>query len=226
MSDKLTQEFDLYYGENKNFTETFKDRSQTIQTDKTLSRVGKHEQTTLLTAEHVTNVDGLHDRFKKEFGGRVGTIGDVVNGTKKDPVLDSIKRRFGLGENLNSDETNRLLLHEMREQKSLTQKSNFQGMLYTSPLEQVRKTVQSLSDAGDSVKLEWVKEIADLKGEDTLSKTIGAQIEGVKDSKLSDEQKNLKAIGLRIEKEMKLFDYSIQRAKKGDFVDVRNDEVQ
>jgi len=44
MSDKLQQDFDLYYAELKNFTEDFKSRSQAVETDKLLSRAGRHEQ--------------------------------------------------------------------------------------------------------------------------------------------------------------------------------------
>jgi len=38
MSDKLQEDFNIYYLELKNFTENFKDNSHGIETDKLLSR--------------------------------------------------------------------------------------------------------------------------------------------------------------------------------------------
>lgn len=225
MSDKLVEDFDLYYAELKNFTEGFKTGSQQVETDKMLSRVGKSEKIAELKAEHFKNVDGLAERFQTEFDGRVLNIKDNVEGEKKDPVFDSIKRRFSKGESLSSEESNKLLLSEMRETKEIMRKSSFQNMLSTADIEQLKKTAQTLNDSKDVEKLEWLKELVSLKGEGVLSNTLQAQIEGLKDSQLSDEQRNLKAISERIEKGKKLFEYSIERSKTGIFVDARNDEV-
>ena len=92
MSDKLRKEFDLYYKELENFTGHYKTGSQKVETDKTLSRVGKHEKAELLKQEHFKNVDSLAERFQIEFDKRVLDINDFVNGKKKDPVLDVIKK--------------------------------------------------------------------------------------------------------------------------------------
>jgi len=73
--------------------------------------------------------------------------------------------------------------------------------------------------------LEWLQEIASLKGEETLSNTLQAQINGVRDSQLSDEQRNLQTVPEKIKKGVKLFEYSLERSKKGDFIDARQDEV-
>lgn len=113
----------------------------------------------------------------------------------------------------------------MRETKEIMRKSSFQNMLSTADIEQLKKTAQTLNDSKDVEKLEWLKELVSLKGEGVLSNTLQAQIEGLKDSQLSDEQRNLKAISERIEKGKKLFEYSIERSKTGIFVDARNDEV-
>jgi len=227
MSDKLRKEFDLYYKELENFTGHYKTGSQKVETDKTLSRVGKHEKAELLKQEHFKNVDSLAERFQIEFDKRVEDIGNFVQGKKKDAVLDVIKKKFSKGESLSSDESNRLLLHEMQENKNIMRKSNFQNMLSTADIEQLKKTAQTLNDSGDVEKLEWLKESVSFKGDSVLSNSLAGQIDGIKTSNLSDEQRNLKAISKRIQKETKLFQYSVERSRKGDFVDVRNnDEVQ
>lgn len=225
MSDKLAEDFNLYYAELKNFTEHFKDDSQKIKTNKMLSRSGKHEKSELLKAEHLKNVNDLGERFQVEFGERVSKIGRYVRGEKKDPVLDSIKERFSKGEDISSDESSRLLLHEMGENKSIMRKSNFQGMLVNSDEKQLRKTAQALSDGEDVEKMEWLKELVSLKGDSVLSNSLEAQINGIKDSQMSDEQLNLKNVSERIAKGVKLFEYSLERSKRGDFIDARQDEV-
>jgi len=224
MSDKLKLDFDIYYKELENFTGHFKTSSQQIETDKLLSRAGKFEQVEKIKAEHLKSVNDLAERFQVEFGERVSKIGRYVRGEKKDPVLDSIKKRFSKGEDISSDESSRLLLHEMQENKDIMRKSSFQNMLSTADIEQVKKTAQTLNDSKDVEKLEWLQELAELKGEQVLANTIFSQAEGIRTSNLNDEQKNLKGVSERIQKETKLFQYSVERSKKGDFVDVRNND--
>ena len=227
MSDRLEQDFDLYYKELENFTGHLKTGSQKVETDKMLSRAGKFEQVEKIKAEHLKSVNDLGERFQIEFGERVSKIGRYVRGEKPDPVLDSIKRRFSKGEDISSEESNKLLLSEMRETKDIMRKSNFQNMLSSADEKQLRKTAQSLSDSQDVEKLEWLKEIASLRADGVFSGTIQAQIEGLRDATLNDEQRNLKAISERIEKGVKLFEYAIERSKTGVYVDARqNDEVQ
>ena len=114
----------------------------------------------------------------------------------------------------------------MRESKVLKHKSNFQGMLYTASIEQLRKTAQSLSDSQDVEKMEWLKELVSLRGDDLLSNSLAGQIDGIRTANLNDEQLNLKKVSERIEKQMKLFQYSLEKSKTGIFIDVRNDEIQ
>jgi len=224
MSDKLKLDFDIFYLELKNFTETFKNKSQAVETDKLLSRAGKHGKIDELKAEHLKNVSDLSERFQVEFDERVSKIGRYVRGEKKDAVLDSIKARFSKGESLSGDETNRLLLHEMRENKTIMKKSNFQNMLSGSNVDQLKKTAQTLNDSKDVEKLEWLQEITTLKGEEILSNSLAGQIDGLRTANLDDEQRNLKGVSERIQKETKLFQYSLERSRKGDFVDVRNND--
>ena len=143
----------------------------------------------------------------------------------KTEVLDSIQKRFSKGEDISSDESSRLLLHEMRENKLLMRKSNFQNMLSSADEKQLRKTAQSLSDGEDIEKLGWLQEVASLRGDELLSNSLAGQIDGIKTASLSEEQQNLKAISERIKKGMQLFNYSIERGKMGVFVDARQDEV-
>ena len=225
MSDKLKQDFDLYYAELENFTGHFKTGSQKIETDKMLSKVGKSEKISELKQEHLKSVNDLAERFQAEFGGRVSNIKDSLSGKKKDVALDAIKKKFLKGGNLSSDETNRLLLHGMGETKTIMEKSNFQQMLSGADTEQVRKTAQTLNDSQDIEKLTWLQELAELKGEQVLANTIFSQAEGIRTSNLNDQQRNLKAISERIQKETKLFQYSLERSKRGDFIDARQDEV-
>lgn len=226
MSDKLSEEFDLYYAELRNFTEDFKSRSQAVQTDKLLSSSGKNEQVEKLKAEHFKNVDSLAERFHNDFGKRLVAINDFVNGKKNTAGLDSIKRRFSKGDDISSDESSRLLLHEMQENKLLMKKSNFQNMLSNADEKQVKKTSQTLADNQDVEKLEWLQELTSLKGDSVLSNTIAAQADGIRDSQMSDEQRNLKGVSEKIERGVKLFNYSIERSRTGIFIDARNDEVK
>jgi len=39
------------------------------------------------------------------------------------------------------------------------------------------------------------------------------------------EQRNLKGVSERIQKGVKLFQYSLERSKRGDFIDAKQDEV-
>ena len=125
MSDKLKQDFDLYYKELENFTGNFKASSQKVETDKMLSRAGKFEQVEKLKGEHFKNVDELRGRFTKDFEGRQKRIGDILNGKKKNADLDSIKRRFSKGEDLSTDQQNRLIIHGLAENKQLMAKKQF-----------------------------------------------------------------------------------------------------
>ena len=227
MSDKLRQDFDLYYKELENFTGHYKNGSQQIETDKMLSKVGKSEKISELKQEHLKSVNDLAERFQAEFGGRVSNIKDSLSGKKKDVALDAIKKKFLKGGNLSSDETNRLLLHGMGETKTIMEKSNFQQMLSGADIEQIRKTTQSLADNKDIEQLTWLKELTDLRGQELLSSTIQAQVDGIRDEGLSEEQKSLKIVSEKIEKGKKLFEYSLERSKTGIFVDARSDdEVQ
>jgi len=225
MSDKLTEDFDIFYVELENFTNRFKTSSQQIETDKMLSRSGKHEKSELLKAEHLKNINDLGERFQIEFDKRVLNIENSLNGKKKNAVLDSIKERFSKGESLSGDETNRLLLSEMQENKTIMKKSSFQNMLANADEKQIRKTAQSLSDGSDIEKLEWLQELASLRGNDMISNSLAGQIDGIKDANLNDEQRNLKGVSERIQKGVKLFQYSLERSKRGDFIDARQDEV-
>jgi len=223
MSDRLKQDFDIYYKELENFTGHYKTSSQKIETDKMLSRVGKHEKAELLKQEHFKNVDSLAERFTAEFAKRVSNIGRHVRGEKNDPVLDSIKKKFSKGESLSGDESNRLLLHSMMENKEIMRKSNFQNMLSMADEKQLKKTAQSLSDGKDIERLSWLQEVASLRGNDMISNSLQAQVDGIKTASLNDEQRNLKIVSERIQKGVKLFTYSIERSKRGDFVDARKD---
>jgi len=224
MSDKLTQDFDIYYKELENFTGHFKTGSQRIETDKMLSRSGKFGQVEEIKASHLESVSDLDTRFHNDFGKRLVDINDFVDGKKKDVALDSIKEKFSRGESLSGDETNRLLLHEMMENKDIMRKSNFQNMLANADEKQLRKTAQTLADNKDVEKLGWLQESVSLRGEESLLNSLAGQIDGIKTANLNDEQLNLKGVSEKIEREMKLFEYSIERSKKGDFVDVRNND--
>ena len=226
MPDKLEQDFNLFYIEANNFNSGFTARKHEVETDKMLSRAGKFEQVEKIKTEHLKNVNNLGERFQADFGERLSKIGRYVRGEKPDPVLDSIQKRFTKGESLSSEESNKLLLSEMRETKDIMRKSNFQNMLSTADIEQVKKTAQTLNDSKDVEKLTWLQESVSLKGDSVLSNSLAGQIEGLKDSQLSDEQRNLKAISERIEKGMELFNYTLERLRTGVFIDARNDEIQ
>ena len=223
MSDKLRQDFDLYYKELENFTGHYKNGSQQIETDKMLSKVGKSEKISELKQEHLKNVNDLAERFNSDFDERVRNLNDRVEGKKHDSILDSIKKKFLKGGNLSSDETNRLLLYGMGETKTIMEKSNFQQMLSGADIEQIRKTTQSLADNKDIEQLTWLKELTDLGGQELLSSTIQAQVDGIRDEGLSEEKKSLKIVSEKIEKGIKLFEYSLERSKTGVFVDARQD---
>lgn len=226
MSDKLAEDFDIYYLELKNFTEGFKTGSQKIETDKMLSRSGKNEKTEQLRTEHLKKVNNLNERFNSDFGKRLQSLDDRLSGKKTDAVLDVIKKKFSNGESISSDESNRLLLNEMKETKTIMRKSSFQNMLSTADIEQLRKTAQTLADNKDIERMEWLQELASLEGEEILSNTIQAQINSVKDSQMSDEQRDFQKLSERIQKGMKLFQYSLERSKTGVYVDARQDEIQ
>ena len=223
MLDELAEDFNIYYAELKNFTERFRDNSHEIESDKLLSRAGKFGQVEKLKTSHLKNINDLGERFNSDFGKRLVDIDDRVKGVKRDPVLDSIKKKYLKGEDISSDESSKLLLLEMRETKTIMRKSNFQNMLSNADNEQVRKTAQSLNDSKDVEKLIWLKELTDLKGQELLSNTMQAQINGIRDEGLSEEQKSLKIVSEKIEKGIKLFEYSLERSKTGVFVDARQD---
>jgi len=225
MSDKLQEDFNIYYLELKNFTENFKTSSQAVETDKLLSRAGKFEQVEKLRAEHLKSVDDLGERFRADFEGRQQRIKNILNGKKNNVDLEYIKSRFSKGESLSGDETNRLLLHEMSENKTIMRKSSFQNMLANADNEQVRKTAQTLSNSQDVERLGWLQEMASLRGEEVLSKSLAGQIKSIRTETYTDEQKNYQELGERIEKGRKLFTYSIEKSKTGTFMDVRQEEI-
>jgi len=225
MSGKLEQDFDIYYAELRNFTEGFKTSSQEIETDKMLSRAGKFEQIEKLKAEHLKSVNELGERFQGDFDKRVSNIERSLNGKKKNAVLDSIERRFSKGEDISSDESSQLLLHGMSENRLLMRKSGFQNMLSSADEKQLRKTAQSLSDNQDTEKLEWLREMVSLRGDEAFSSTIQAQVDGIRDANLNDEQLKMKQLSERIERGVKLFQYSVERSKTGVYMDVRQEEI-
>jgi hypothetical protein len=225
MPDKLKADFDLYYKELENFTGHFKTSSQAVETDKLLSRAGKHEQVEQLKASHLKSVNDLNERFTTDFGKRLENIDRKLSGKKTDAVLNSIQKRFSKGENISSEETSRLLLHEMRETKDIMRKSSFQNVLANADEKQLRKTAQALSDGSDIEKLEWLQEIAGLKGDDLLSNSLAGQIGGIKTASLTAEQQNLKTVSEKIERGVKLFKYSIERSKTGIFIDARSEDI-
>jgi len=226
MSDKLQEDFDIYYAEADNFNKGYNSRKHEVETNKLLSRAGKSEKVGKLEAEHFKNVNDLGERFNGEFGGRLTKIDDYVNDRRPDPVLESIEKRFIKGETLSTDETNKLLISEMRENKLLLRKSAFQNMLSNSDSKQIRKTAQSLNDNQDIERLGWLQELASFRGDDMLSNSLEAQLNGVRDSTLSEEKKNLQEVAKKIEKGVRLFNYTLERLKTGVFVDARNDEVK
>jgi len=58
-----------------------------------------------------------------------------------------------------------------------------------------------------------------------LSNSLAGQIEGIRTFQLTDEQRNLKGVSERIQKGVKLIQYSLERSERGDFIDARQDEV-
>jgi len=148
-----------------------------------------------------------------------------VNGTAPDKRIEGIQSRLKKGEDLSTDQQNRLIIHELAENKRLMAKSGFQGMLSQATTEELRQTSQILSNSQDVERLEWLKELVSLKGDSAFSNSIQGQIAGAKTSKLTDEQRNLEMVSEKIQKQMKLFQYSLERAKKGEFMDVRQEEI-
>jgi len=223
--DKLKESIDPYYNRLDNAVKNFKDKSRVISADSRLSKVGKSEKLSELTQKHSSDIDSLAERFQAEFGKRLVNLDNRVNGVLQNTALDEIKSMLKKGESLTSDQQNRLIIHELAENKRLMSKSSFQNMLSNSDIEQLRKTAQSLNDSQDVDRLEWLRELVDLKGEATLTSSLEAQINGIKTSKLTDEQKQWKKVSERISKQMQLFDYALQRGKTGEFMDVRQSEI-
>jgi len=224
--DKLKESIDPYYNRLDNAVKNFKDKSRVISTDSRLSKIGKNEKLSEVQTEHEGDMNALGDRFIEDCEHRLENISNAVNGARSDIRIGSIQARLKKGEDISSEETSKLLLHEMSENKKLMQKSSFQGMLYTTPTEQLKKTAQTLSDSEDVERLEWLQEMTALRGDDVLSNSLAGLIEGIKDSKLNSEQKKLKGTGERISKAMQLFDYALQRGKTGEFMDVRKNEIK
>jgi len=81
------------------------------------------------------------------------------------------------------------------------------------------------TDSKDVEKLGWLQESVSFRGDSVLSNSLAGQIEGIRTSQLTDEQRNLKGVSERIQKGVKLFQYSLERSKRGDFIDARQDEV-
>jgi len=148
----------------------------------------------------------------------------VPNGTAPDKRIEGIQGRLKKGESLTSDQQNRLIIHELGENKRLMAKSSFQNMLATADNEQIKKTAQTLSNSQDVERLEWLQELTSLKGDNVLSSSIQGQIGAARDSKLTAEQLNLKNVSSRIQKGLQLFTYSIEKSKTGEFMDVRQSE--
>jgi len=221
--DKL--KFDPYYKTLESAVKNFKDKSHVISADSRLSKIGKTEKLSELTQKHSSDINALGDRFKKDCEHRLENISNAVNGARSDIRIGSIRAKLKKGEDISSEETSKLLLYVMSENKRLMQKSSFQGMLYTIPTSQLKKTAQTLSDSEDVEKLEWLQEMVSLRGDDSFSNSLAGQIDGIKTSKLTDEQQKLKGTGERISKQMKLFDYALQRGKTGEFMDVRPNEI-
>jgi len=225
MSDKLKQDFDIFYLELEGKTKHFKDSSQKVETDPHLSKIGKSASLATLKSEHEKDLSDLAERLKKEFSTRVHNIANFVNGTAPDKRIEGIQSRFKKGESLTSDQQNRLIIHELAENKRLMAKSSFQNMLANADNEQIKKTAQTLSNSQDVERLEWLKELADLRGEGALGGSLGGQIAGIRTANLNDEQRNLQGVSSRIQKGLKLFEYSIEKSKTGEFMDVRQEEI-
>jgi len=81
------------------------------------------------------------------------------------------------------------------------------------------------NDSKDVEKLGWLQESVSFRDDSVLSNSLAGQIDGIKDANLNDEQRNLKGVSERIQKGVKLFQYSLERSKRGDFIDARQDEV-
>jgi len=77
----------------------------------------------------------------------------------------------------------------------------------------------------DVEKLGWLQESVSFRDDSVLSNSLAGQIEGIRTSQLTDEQRNLKGVSERIQKGVKLFQYSLERSKRGDFIDAKQDEV-
>jgi len=204
---------------------TTRENCKKIQTDKMLSSAGKHNLGEELKAGHFKNVNELSGRFKKDFEGRQQRIKDILIGNKKTVDIEHIKSRNAKGESLTIEEQNKLIIHGLAENTQQTAKSSFQNTISQAPLEQLRKTAQSLNESKDTVRLGWLKETADHRGERALVSSIGGQIDGIRTETYTDEQKNYQKLGERIEKGSQLFTYSIEKSKTGEFLDVRQEEI-
>jgi len=213
MSDKLKVDFDLFYLELEGMTRHFKTSTQAVQTDSRLSKIGKGERLAELQTEHEKDLSDLDERLQADFGKRVHNIEILVTGTAPDKRIEGIQSKLKKGEDLSTDQQNRLIIHELAENKTLTRKSNFQNMLANADTEQIKKTAQTLNDSQDVERLTWLQEMASLRGEELLSKSLAGQVDGIKTSNLNDEQRNLVDVSSRIQKGLQLFEYSIE--KKG-----------
>jgi len=81
------------------------------------------------------------------------------------------------------------------------------------------------NDSKDVEKLGWLPESVSFRDDSVLSNSLAGQIEGIRTSQLTDEQRNLQGVSERIQKGVKLIQYSLERSKRGDFIDARQDEV-
>jgi len=77
MSDKLKQDFDIFYLEKDARTKSFKTSSQVIANDPHLSKIGKSERLAELQKDHEKDLGDLGERAKKEFGTRVHNISNI-----------------------------------------------------------------------------------------------------------------------------------------------------
>lgn len=81
------------------------------------------------------------------------------------------------------------------------------------------------TDSKDVEKLGWLQEPISFRDDSVLSNSLAGQIEGIRTPQLTDEQRNLKGVSERVQKGVKLFQHSLERSKRGDFIDARQDEV-
>jgi len=67
-------------------------------------------------------------------------------------------------------------------------------MLANADEKQLRKTAQTLADNKDVEKLGWLQESVSFRDDSVLSNSLAGQIEGIRTSQLTDEQRNLKGV--------------------------------